>query len=335
MNRNRKLTQAQIAKELGISQSAVSLTLNDPETKRVSPATRDRILELVRAHSPDAVPQRQKTLCFLMEGDANTDNPYFTRLLSGIEDEAKSFSCNIMFKRWASRDELLSLASIPTICGAIHLGHMPKDLLTELNQSLPTIIVNHIYDDLICDMVTIDNHGGIQQAVRHLKEMGHSRIAYVGPVKSTGGVYGHDIERLGGFYEAMISLGLPLNPDHIIDERDRFKSFDEIMEFVLTTPNHPTAAVTFNDGVALGLMRSAAQLGRQLPEEFSVIGFDNTPEGANWPVPLTSVHQNREDMGRLAVRVLMEKMEQPALGTFRKVLCRTELITRESVTKID
>ncbi len=329
------LTQAKIAKELDLSQSTVSLVLANPMTKRVSDETRNRIFDYISKVDPSFRPKRRTIgdICYLTPASC-ANAALYTRLLDGAESEAKEEGLNLIFKRWQTIDDFTNIFKNSNISGIIHCGETTEDAIRRLQRFAPTVLLNYTFENMICNMVTIDNHGAIRQAVRHCFNMGHRRIGFVN--YQSHYTQGHFLDRLGGYYEAIYTLGLPIRSEYVIgiDQLDSGNlDAEKTIRQLLSMQDRPTAVVCVNDVVAISIMKAAVAAGLTLPDDLSVTGFDNTETGREWVPALTTIHQKREDMGRAAVALLKRKIMEDRSDIPEKVLCETELVVRESVAK--
>jgi LacI family transcriptional regulator len=201
---------------------------------------------------------------------------------------------------------------------------MPEAVITHLrrrNVSLVVIDPGTPVPDLAT--VTMDNDGGARAAVRHLIELGHDRIAYVaGPLSRLS-----YRQRLEGYRSAHFEAGLPLDRALVVaDDRPPFQQTLDLLQS--TSP--PTAMLAGNDGRAVQAMRAVAQLGRRVPEDVSVVGFDDLPLAEALNPPLTTVHAPKDEFGELAVRLLIEAatVKRPPEATSH--VLPTWLVTRQS-----
>jgi LacI family transcriptional regulator len=165
--------------------------------------------------------------------------------------------------------------------------------------------------------------GGVQ-ATEHLIGLGHRRIAFVGALlESTPGG-----ERLAGYRFAMESAGLELNPAHVIPGLFTAESGLASRD-ILREPDRPTAIFAASDSVALGVLQAAHEVGLRVPDDLSVIGFDDSYAAVNATPPLTTVRQPLMDMGRLAMRSTMSFI-QGDQGISPHVELATALVERSS-----
>ncbi|NLE28460.1 MAG: LacI family transcriptional regulator [Phycisphaerae bacterium] len=331
------LTQAKIAKELDISQSTVSIVLANPMTKRVSDETRQRIFDYINKIDPSFKPKKRNIgdICYLTPATSCVSATLYTRLLDGAEAEAKEQGLNLIFKRWETMDDFTDLFADSNISGIIHCGETTQEAIKCLQCFAPTVLLNYTFENMICNMVTIDNHGAIRQAMRHCFTMGHRQIGFVNYQQHYS--QGHFLDRLGGYYEGLYSLDLPIKPEYVmaVDFQSDPEPFgpEKVIDQLLNMPDRPTAMICVNDEIAISIMKAAVQAGLTLPDDLSVTGFDYTEMGRQWRPALTTIHQKREDMGRAAVALLTRKIKEGRNDIPEKVLCEAELIVRESVAK--
>jgi DNA-binding LacI/PurR family transcriptional regulator len=182
-------------------------------------------------------------------------------------------------------------------------------LLAEM--MVPMVLVNDQYPGEFVHSVMIDNVGGSRAAAKHLIELGHRRIAYVGD--RTG--YQSDAERLAGYKEALAAAGIAFAPELCVAGDSTPEGAMRAVDRLLALGDAPTAICCYNDMTALGAMRAAAARGLRVPEDVSVTGFDDLFFASYLQPPLTTVRQPMRQMGRMAMDNLLKLMsgeETPA-----------------------
>src|SRR5262249_374827 len=149
---------------------------------------------------------------------------------------------------------------------------------------------------------------GADQAVRHLLDLGHRRIAAItGPRgRMASG------ERLRGYYAAMAGAGVLPDPRLVVESNFQFEGGFEAGGARLAPPDRPTAIFPFNDGLAMGAMEAVRSRGLRVPEDVSIVGFDDTIEAQFVTPGLTTVRQPLAEMGRMAVSILVRLLENQA-----------------------
>lgn len=179
------------------------------------------------------------------------------------------------------------------------------------------------------DFVSVDNRLGATMLVEHLVSLGHRRLLY----------FGHDNpcdlpcqpERVGGYREACAAAGI--EPVIRYDASGRGPGSDDRLRAILTASDRPTAVVAFNDQWAVRVIAAARDVGLRVPEDLSVVGFDDTTLAQNYDVPLTTINPACEEVGVSAVDLLIDKIERPRKRPSIKTLVRPELVVRASTSR--
>lgn len=331
---NRKPTIKTVAAKAGVAVSTVSRYFNG---HYVSEPVRERlariIMELGYTRSATA---RNLSLglkgCFGVVVDS-TDDPWFTQLLIGIEEEL------------ASRDTSLTLASLELrggydpgivfrwiqdnrVDGLILAKSQKRDAQlvdAAIQANLPVVMVVPYEALQNTQILHCDNHAAGITIARYLRDLGHRRIAFAGGPRDSRDTQ----ERLRGLREGLAAHGIQLASRDVSFCRS-FEAEAGVHwgENFFKSPLNVTAVVTGNDALALGIMRVAQQRGIRIPQELSMVGFDNIPAGALlWP-GLTTMAQPMREMGRAACRGLFEGIDNP--GTSRTIIYPMRLVVRES-----
>lgn len=177
------------------------------------------------------------------------------------------------------------------------------------------------------DFVSVDNRIGTMLAVRHLIELGHRRIGYVTHN------YPLDIpcrdDRLAGFFDSTRADALRI--DHVIEADP--EQYQASILAMLQSRNRPTGIVCFNDIWALRVASIARELGLRLPQDLSIVGFDDHSMARNYDIPITTIHPQFREVGIHATNLLIEKIERPRQRPTMTILIRPQLIVRDSTAK--
>jgi DNA-binding LacI/PurR family transcriptional regulator len=176
-------------------------------------------------------------------------------------------------------------------------------------------------------VVRTDKEAGGYLATRHLIELGHRHIAHI----SDSGAYArHPAERTAGYRRALADAGSPWRPEWLVEGRNDVRGGDTCLRTLLDRPGQrPTAIFVFNDQMAIGALHALRELGVRVPEDMAVVGFDGIELGAFTAPSLTTVEQPRADMGRRAVELIFDLLEQRA-NVPREVTLPVRLVVRES-----
>ncbi|WP_431127450.1 LacI family DNA-binding transcriptional regulator [Variovorax paradoxus] len=328
-----------VALRAGVSVTTVSHVVND--TRHVSAKGRERVEEAIRelGYVPNAMARSLKsnttsTLGMLIP---NSSNPYFAEIVRIVED--RCFGAGYTLVLCNTDDEphrqsvYLQVLAERRIDGLIVVSTGAGDddsLVTQLHGlRIPTVLVDREIADPACDLVETAHMQGGLLAVRHLLSLGHKRIACIGgPV----GVMPSE-QRIEGWRMALAEGGAAPNADALL-WRGGFTSQGgyEAMHAILRTEQAPSAVFVCNDLMAIGALRAAHESGVHVPDDLSIVGFDDIELSAYTSPPLTTVAQPKERIGALAVDMLLERVGGKRRDA-RKVVLQPELRVRASTAR--
>jgi LacI family transcriptional regulator len=326
-------TIREVAEKAGVSYTTVSHVINN--TRFVAQETRARVLAAMEAlnYRPNALAQS------LRSGRTNTfglilpdsSNPYFAEISRSIEDEAFKLGYSVIFcntERDPHKEQLyIEVLSKKQVDGLIFVatGDRVDALETLLRQELPVVVVDRDFPAFEVDAVLTDNRQGGYLATRHLVELGHRRIACItGPSHITPSA-----ERVTGYRNALLEAGLPFEEKLVLSGDYRPDSGRVAASVLLNRPDPPTALFFCNDLMAIGAMRAATWAGWHIPEQLSIVGFDDIEFASYTHPPLTTIAQPKVEVGYRAAHLLIDRIndkERP----FQRVILPTRLIFRES-----
>ena len=174
-------------------------------------------------------------------------------------------------------------------------------------------------------VVAPNNRDGALRAVEHLARLGHRHLVFLGGVASMSAF----AERAGGFAEGVARAGLTLQPDALVEAIPNKAGGAAAMNRALLLPQRPTAALCFNDIVAIGAVHALSRRGLKAGEDFAVIGFDDIAEAAQMAPPLTTVAVDAAGLGERAARMLLRQIDSgaPRVETY---IGEARLVVRES-----
>jgi len=327
-----RVTLAEVAEEAGVSLSTISKVLNGRTD--VSPATRSRVEQLL--HERGYVRRgagRSEGHADLIELVFHELDPIWSmELIGGVESVAKANGLSVVLTVSGSRhapdpdwiDGVIRRRPVGVVLVFSELAPEYREQLRA--RAIPFVIVDPAGDPSP-DVPSVGsaNWSGGLAATRHLIELGHRRIAAItGPEDMMC-----SLARLDGYRSAMNSAGLPIRDEwirfgdfHVSGGRDRARE-------VLDDPERPTAIFAGSDMQALGVLEAGRERGIRVPEELSVVGYDDIPL-ARWLTPkLTTVHQPLRRMGEEAARLALSLGDAPAGATPRMDLA-TSLVVRDS-----
>lgn len=325
-----------VAAAAGVSLGTVSNVLNRPAN--VSAATRDRVeramadLGFVRNESARQLRAgHSRTLGYVM---LDATNPFFTDVAQGIELAAEAadlslFLCNSDNRAARERTHLGHLQQ-QRVQGILITPVDPDAVeLDEIAQhGIPLVIVDRVRKQKTFCSVAVDDVLGGRLAVEHLVDRGHTRVAFVGGPRSVGQVE----DRYQGARQAWVDAGLP-ESDLVFVSTSALtvaegRSAGERLAG-MRAGRRPTGAFCANDLIALGLLQQSTGSGRRVPQELAIVGYDDIEFAAAAAVPLTSVRQPRQELGRTAAELVLDEAGNPA-HVHQQVIFVPELVARAS-----
>lgn len=325
-----------VAAAAGVSLGTVSNVLNRPD--RVSPETRERVLKamadlgFVRNESARQLRAgSSRTLAYVM---LDASNPFFTDVASGIDAAAEAVDLSLVLcnSRNSGARELSHLALLEQqrVQGILVTPVDPESpALDEVaRRGTPVVVVDRTRSDQAFCSVAVDDVLGGRLAIEHLVDRGHGRVAFVGGPNHLGQVR----DRRQGAREAWASAGR--SDDAFVAIETAAMTVAEGREAGarlagIPARRRPTAAFCANDLLALGLLQHAISSGLRVPAELAIVGYDDIEFAAAAAVPLTSVRQPRQLLGRTAAELVLDEASNPE-HTHRQVLFTPELVARAS-----
>jgi len=330
------VTIRDVAARAGVSSTTVSHVIND--TRPVSAGLRGRV-EAAMAElgfQPNALARslrrkRTHTLGMIVPDSAN---PFFAEVGRGIEDTsfAAGYSvilCNsdgdsareLLYMDLLIRKQVDGVLLVPT-------GSQTELALTFQTRNIPTVVIDRDIPGAAVDRVHIDNAAGGYLATRHLIELGHRRIGYIGGPAD----HGLALDRGAGYRQALRDDGLPLDPALVVDGNFQDSGGYSGARALLALPDRPTAIFAGNDLMAIGALAAAREEGVAVPQELSIVGFDDIHLARYLNPALTTVAQPKYDLGVLAVQLLLARLGQSDLPPQRRLL-HAHLVVRQSTAQ--
>ena len=298
-----------IAKSANVSYSTVSRALaNSP---RVKPETRDRIqqLALEMGYSPSAIARslvtnRTQTIGII----ATTITDLFqAEIIQAIEHTALDHDHSVILTQSGpeSERELAELEALRErrVDGIILISIRTAGEYASVLQGsgIPLVFINDPCNVDYGHSLRVDSFTGACEAVRHLLDLGHRRVAYIaGPNDN----WDND-QRLAGYRHALLANDLPVEPTLIVGDGRRPEDGTRSMQQLLRLPSPPTAVFCYDDTVALGAIRAVHGADLRVPQDMSVVGFDDVHLASYFEPPLTTIAQPKRDMGRKAVEMVL------------------------------
>ena len=341
----KKTTIREVARAAGVGIGTISRVLN--ASSQVSRETRARVLEAIRrlgfrpnAQARRILKRRSEIVCFLL---SNRDflHPFHARILQGVESYASTLKHHVLFAvlHYSPRitPEKIDLPAVlqehGLIDGIILAGTIYPNLLRRIESiRMPFVAFSNNVVGMDggqqYDQVGFDDFNGTLQATRYLIEQGHRLIDFAGDMS-----FPWIQRRFEGYRQAMREN--KLKPISItIRNSDGFVDFGQkSARRILSRPSRPSAVVAGNDETAYGLWLSVRRQGLKVPEEVSLVGFDDREEAVLMDPPLSTVRVHKEEIGETCMKMLLERLHHPQMAFSQRIL-PTEFVVRETVRKL-
>ena len=342
----KSVTVYDIAKEANVSVATVSRVLNN--TAPVKKSTRDRINELISKHQfqPNALARSLTKKETGMIGMILPDitNPFFPEVLSGFDKEARMkgytyFLCDTVSSNEDSVDQYLresqylsvlmekQVDGIVMLGGRIDLAKPGCGLIREVmdaGKRVPMLLINGDLQGSSLNRVMADEILGADLATQHLIDLGHKDIALVGGYLGMS----NTIQRLQGYTRTMERNGLRIHKEWRIHGGFSVASGFDFAQELFKLPKQPTAIVCMNDLIAIGALKAANKAGLRVPEDLSLVGYDDIPFASYCIPELTTVSLMANEMGRMASEILHKMITKEKVPMITMI--KPELVIRQS-----
>ena len=335
----KNVTMRDIAKKVGVSTVTVSKALTDKEgvgseLRAVIKATAEEMGYTYSGIGDGFRRGRSYNIGVIVE-DHYVDNsttifPFYMKMYNSINKQMSQFHYSVIMEAVTSK--MLSEHRMPDIVterkvdGVIVLGQMKSDYLRVLRENKLPIVYLDFYDRTMeVPSVINDNVYGTYMLTNYLVSMGHKKIAYVGSIDATASI----LDRYLGYYRSLLTHQLRMPEDYIIPDRDEGGYFIDLK----MPEDMPTAFVCNCDGTANLLMKVLTKKGYRIPQDISVVGFDNYSAEFDYNLPkLTTIEVNIEEMTKNAVEMIIRLLKGEENLGGRKVISG-KLIIRDSVAQ--
>lgn len=333
-----KITINTIAEKCNVSATTVSLVLNNKPG--ASNETRRRVLETAKSlgykfsRSNRQGSLKLATVGLIVKTEPDLlppSNPFYSQVIAGIDDACGDIGVNLLFSMLTvDRNNLPkktpSLINKNSLSGLLVVGTFIDETINALFDTYipPVVLVDGYSNSRIYDMVVSDNFGAAYQAVEYLINLGHRHIALVG---SEPNCYPSIEQRRNGYLRALKDYGIP--ETYIANFNINRSQGEAETTHLLSTHPEITAVFGVNDNVALGSIRAAQKIGRRIPQDISVIGYDDTYLATSISPTLTTMQVDTLAMGRAAVHLLSLRIEKPDAARSTLII-HPKLIERES-----
>lgn len=340
------VTVYDIAREAGVSVATVSRVLNN--TAPVKKTTRDKINDLIDKYQfqPNALARslfkKETSMIGVILPDIT--NPFFPEVLAGLEQELRRkgytiFLCDTVSlngdyeEQYVRESQYLNLLlekqvdGLVMIGGRINLAKPDKRLVqevAEVSKRLPLLLINGHLPGQRFNRICVDEKAGAVLATEHLVQLGHRDIAFVGGYRKMS----NTLQRIQGFLTTMEKHGLRVRQEWMLDGGFSVERGKAFMRELLAGGERPSAIFCANDLVAIGVMKEAYKAGLRVPDDVSIIGFDDIPFASHSIPELTTVSLKCYDVGKGAAELMHGMINKDKIR--RTTVIRPELVVRET-----
>lgn len=329
----KRITYKDVAKRAGVSVATVSYVLNDGP-RPVSAETRARVEEAIAelGYYPNEVArslrlQHSSTIGLIIP---NTANPVYAEIALALERVCTDAGFLVLLCNSGRQPErermLVQMLRAKGVDGvALVPHHQPQQLIEPLLKArIPTVVLEHDLPGVHCIGVA-DLEGG-RIATQHLIELGHRRIGLIRqhPTNALSN------DRLTGYQQALAAVNISVDPRLVVECAPRHAAGAEAMQKLLALPEPPTAVFTHNDVIALGAIHAIADAGLQVPDDISVVGFDDIDSARYYQPPLTTVRLPKTEMAMMAAQTLLKLVQGNEEIEPQTTILPVELMVRAS-----
>lgn len=332
-------TLKDIAAEANTSVSTVSRVLNGLARKfSISRETEQRVLRAAKKlrYKPNPLARGLRLKKTLSVGLVVPDitNPFFADVTRTIQREVHEWGYSLIVCNTddvptieAEHIDLLLRKHVDGLV-IMPVGQDVAHLKSVVDSGVPLVFLDRCFDGIDVNSVLLDNRKGGFMATELLIQHGHRHVAIIQGRPRT---YTSD-ERLAGYLDAMRSAGLTVNEAHIVGDDFREESGYAAMEQLLETDPRPTAIFSVSEVITLGVLKVIAENELRVPQDFSIVSFDDLAFAPVLASPLSTVAQPGEAMGKAAVKLLLEQINAEKPGEIQHIVFQPQLIVRKSVT---
>jgi DNA-binding LacI/PurR family transcriptional regulator len=328
-----KVSIKDVAKAAGVSHSTVSRALAD--NPLITAKTRTRIQRLAQkmGYAPNAIArglvmQRTHAIGVIVTSIAD---PFVSEVVRGIEEIAGNHHYRV-FLGTSHNDPTREMNLVKAmrewrvdgvIVAASRVGSLYKPMLKEIG--VPIVLINNQHEGAYWHSVAVDDVRGAQLATAHLIELGHRVIGHIlGPKE-----HASSANRLEGYRRALAQAKIKFDASLLVHGNGRADGGAQVAELIAHSPK-PTAIFCYNDMTAIGALATLKQCGIRVPNDLSIVGFDDIPFAAYVDPPLTTIHQPKDEMGRTAMTMLLNLLAGQKIDN---VITQGKLVVRDSSTR--
>lgn len=331
-----------LAEVLGLSTTTVSRVLNGKAISyRISDKTQERVLKAAKdyKYSPNKIARGLKlsktdTLGLIIP---DISNPFFSDIASSIEREAHNKGYSLILcdsnEDQKMENELIELLRSHKVDGIIiaPIGTDCEEIKQTYDSGMPLVVIDRSFPGTGLPSITSDNYQGGYDAVNYILSMGHKKISCIQGIPKSQ----PSLERVRGFKDALQNGNILFENNMIVGDDYSTDNGYRQTRILFSLEDPPTAIFALSNLIGLGVIKAVYEMGLKIPDDISLISFDEQPYSAFLGTPMTTVDQKKSEMGQLAVAVLLEFIKNKE---YRKkvvnMTLKTILIVRNSVKRI-
>ncbi|PIP54739.1 MAG: hypothetical protein COX07_03690 [Bacteroidetes bacterium CG23_combo_of_CG06-09_8_20_14_all_32_9] len=347
MIKSNNVSLAEIAMTLGVSKTLVSMVLNGKgDENGISRKTQERVMESAKNmnYKPNQFARglsigRSNTIGLVV---SDISNPFYSRMARSVEDAISESGYNLMI---CSSDEsekkemkLLEMLVNKQVDGIILSStiNSTEHIKNLMNEHFPFVLIDRAYNNIETNTVVVNNRSGAKEAVEHIINNGHKRIAalIISPAHIST-----QVDRLEGYRDALKKYSIPLNQYYqkVIPRGEIYKTLYSLLVEWKSDSMMPTALFVANNQLAIGCLEAIRNNGLLIPRDISLVSFDDIDLFRLYSPPITSVIQPINAIARNAVEILFEniKTNENSESLPKKHKClETNIVIRNSVLKL-
>lgn len=328
-----------VADRAGVSIATVSRVINNDD--KVKPGTKLKVQRAIKEldYFPNRVAQRlrnvnrQNKLFGVVLPDIQ--NPFYVDVVRGIEEFAYANDFAVMIGNFGQdvvKEKLyLEILRSEEVDGFIIAPTHKNDENVKklIKTGYPVVCIDRGVSNMDADVVKVNNREGAYKATEYLIKLGHRRIAHITGDPEIPTTH----ERIAGYKKALTDYNVEIAQELIVGKHSNHESGVELMDSLLDLEDRPTAVFTANNLLTLGALETIHKRKIKIPDEISIVGFDDMYWSMSLNPPLTAVRQSGFEIGKRAAELLFQKIRDPQRPSVNLIL-KTELIIRESCTEV-
>lgn len=336
-----RVTLKDVAKKADVSSATVSYVLNGK--KSISAETKKRVWDAIESldYVPDlsarSLTMRDSKLIGVVVPQTEPgsklmfQNNFYSEILGSIEYHARLHGYHVIISATDANESYMTLAKERNLDGIIVIGMYPDEFYQQMKKTrIPIVLIDSYCDDHYYHNIRIDDAYGSYLATKYVLEQGHRKIAFFsGQLKENGVMK----KRLIGYQQALAEKQVPFCPEYVFEGKIDYDSGIQLAENLLDAKLPATAVVAAADILAMGAMKGFYERGVKVPDDLSVMGFDDLEISKYLTPGLTTIKQEISQKGERAVEMLFKNIQEPNLTKQEQIL-PVSIVERSSVKSI-